>query len=496
MSATLELLPGLRLSPLPPPLPRPGPTAGPGAADDLPADPAREAAARFGGIAATAVHPFEVAAAIEADGVTDRQVQREYGRLDAFELAEELYAETPRDYPEPEPAPAPWRAPLSASLLRGLVYALPGLAIPLGRPMLTGAADRGGLPHGTFALAASLLLCWAWNQGLAHRTHLWLGRGRRRAAGRCLSRGALAGALLGAGGAVVTGLLTGRHIGDVLIFCAGQSLYMGASCVLLVLGREGVLLGALAPAALGGAAVLAGLLPAIPELSLLLLCTLLLALIQAARALRSCGGGSDNQDDDTRNGDARNDGPATDDPVADDPVPGLLTSLPHGLFGLAMALLTLGTALRGRHVEVAPTVALTLSMGPAEWLLYGYRRRIHRALLTAASSRVFVWHSVRSLLLGLGSYLGILAALGVGLGAAMVGMPFGPQFAGLLPLGAAVWTALLLQALGSVWLSAGICAPAAAATLAGVGVTKAGGIAAAVLLVVACRTLGRVTVHR
>jgi hypothetical protein len=482
MSATLELLPGLRLSPLPPPLPRPrasagaatkaGATGGHGA----PADPVEEAAARFSGIAAAAVHPFEVAAAIEADGVTDRQVQRDYGRMDAFELAEELYADTPRDYPEPEQAPSPWNAPLSASLLRGLVYALPGLAFPLGRPMLSGPADRGGLPHGTFALATSLLLCWAWNQGLAHRAHLWLGRGAQHSAARCLRRGAVTGAVLGSTGALLAGLLTGRHIGDVLIFCAGQSVYMALSCILLVLGREAALLGALAPAAVGGAAVLLGLVPALPELSPLLLGTLALAGAQAVRALRSCRDGGEAE--------------------ADDPVPGWHHSLPHALFGLAMALLTLGTALRGSHVDVAPTVALTLSMGPAEWLLYGYRGRIHHALRAAGTSRSFALRSVHSLLLGLGTYLGILAALGTVLGVALVGIPFGPQLAGLMPLGAAVWMALLLQALGSAWTAAGICGPAAAATLAGAGETVVGAVAAVVLLVVACGTLGRVTVHR
>jgi hypothetical protein len=469
MTATLDLLPGLRLSPLNPPLPRPE-------AEGAPADPAQQAAARFSGIAAAAVHPFEVAAAIEADGVTDRQVQRDYGRMDAFELAEELYADTPRDYPEPEPAPSPWNAPLSASLLRGLVYALPGLAFPLGRPILTGPADRGGLPHGTFALATSLLLCWGWNQGLAHRTHLWLGRGGRRSAGRCLVRGTAAGAALGTLGATVAALLTGRDAGHALLFCAGQSVYMSASCVLLVLGGETALLIALAPAVLGGAAVLAGLLPATPALSSLLLCTLLAAVVQALRVLRSCSRGSDAE--------------------SDDPAPRLHASLPHALFGLAMALLTLGTALRGSQVQVAPTVALTLSMGPAEWLLYGYRRRIHHALRAAASSRAFALRSVHSLLLGLGSYLGILAALGAALGSALVGLPSGAHLPALLPLGAAVWTALLLQALGSAWLAAGICAPAAVATLAGVAEARVGDATAVVLLLVACGTLGRATVHR
>ena len=474
MSATLELLPGLHLSPLPPPRPRPAPARGPA---DGPVDPAEEAALRFSGIAASAVHPFEVAAAIEADGVTDRQVQRDYGRMDAFELAEELYADTPRDYPEPEPVPSPWNAPLSASLLRGLVYALPGLAFPLGRPLLRGPADAGGLPHGTFALAASLLLCWGWNQGLAHRTHLWLGRGRYRAAEQGLRRGVAGCAVLGTAGALLAALCAGRDFGAVLLFCAGQSLYMGASCVLLVLGCELGLLCALAPAALGGAAVLAGLLPATTTLSSLLLCTVVLVVRRARKALRSCGDRGDEED-------------------GDDRPPALLASLPHGLFGLAMALLTLGTALRGSHVDVAPTIALTLSMGPAEWLLYDYRRRIHHALRAAGSSRGFALRSVHSLMLGLGSYLGILTGLGAVLGVLLVGMPFGSQLADLLPLGAAVWTALLLQALGSAWTAAGICTPAAAATLAGIGEAAVGGVAAVLLLLIACATLGRATVHR
>jgi hypothetical protein len=467
VSAFLELLPGLRLEPLPARLPRP----------DRPMDPADEAATRFGGIAATAVHPFEVAAAIEAEGVTDRQVQRHYGRQDAFELAEDLYADTPRHYPEPEPVPSPWTAPLSASLLRGVLYALPGLAFPLGAPLFAGPADTGRLPHGTFALALSVLLTWAWNQALAHRAHSWLGRGQRRSAGRCLARGAAVGSGLGAGGALLAALLAERASGGVLVFCLGQALYLGASCVLLVLGGEAALLRALSPAALGGAAVLAGLLRPSPVTALLLVCTLGLTALQAWRLLRAC----------------RDDG---DRGSAGDPKPPLRSSLPHGFFGMAMSLLTLGAALRGGHIEVAPTVALTVSMGPAEWLLYGYRSRIHAALRAAQSARGFALLSARSLALGLGSYLGALAALGGVVGVAMTGGPSGQQLPGLLALGATIWTALLLQATGSAWAAAGVCIPAAAATVAGATESLVGGVAAATLLLIACRTLGRVTVHR
>jgi hypothetical protein len=477
MSAVLELLPGIRLSPLPKVLPRP----------DIPMDPAEEAVHRFGGVAATAVHPFEVAAAIEAEGVTDRQVQRHYGRLDAFELAEDLYADTPRSYPEPEAAPSPWHSPLPTSVLRGVLYALPGLGFPLGAPMLTGPPDAGGLPHGTFALALSVLFTWAWNQALAHRAHHRLGRGQQRAAGRCLLRGAFAGAGLGILGALLGALAVGADVGGVLLFCGGQALYLGASCVLLVLGREKALLGTLAPAALGGAAVLLGLFRPTPLTALLLVCTVLWTVSRAGLSLRRQLGGSD-------------------DETAVEPMPPIRASVPHGLFGMAMSLLTLGIALRGGHVDVAPMVALTLSMGPAEWLLYGYRHRVHSALRAAHTMRGFALLSARALAVGLVTYLGLLAVLGGAMGAALagagaggrggVGTGVGQELPGLLALGATIWTALLLQALGSAWAAAGICAPAAAATVAGATEVAVGGIAAVLLVTVACWSLGRVTVHR
>lgn len=470
MSAVLELLQGLRLNPLPPALPRPV----------RPEDPATEAASRFGGVAASAVHPFEVAAAIEAEGVSDRQVQRAYGRMDAFELAEELYADTPRSYPEPEATPSPWHSPLSTSVLRGLLYALPGLGFPLGAPMLTGPPDSGGLPHGTYALALSVLFNWAWNQALAHRTHSRLGRGQRRAAGRCLLYGALVGAGLGALGALLGALVAGTDIGGVLLFCCGQAVYLGSSCVLLVLGRETALLCTLAPAALGGAGALLGLFRPTPLTALLLLATVLLTLGGTARQLRTL---------------LRD----TDEDFAVEPLPPVRASVPHGLFGMAVSLLTLGVALRGGHIEVAPTVALTVSMGPAEWLLYGYRHRIHGALRAAHSARVFALLSARSLALGLAGYLAVLALLGAGTGLALAGVAVGqqlPELLGLLALGATIWTALLLQATGSAWAAAVICVPAAAATVAGATQAAVGGVAAVLLLGVACRSLGRITVHR
>ncbi|MHA6760362.1 hypothetical protein [Streptacidiphilus sp. PAMC 29251] len=226
--------------------------------------------------------------------------------------------------------------------------------------------------------------------------------------------------------------------------------------------------------------MLLGLFRPTPLTALLLVCTVLLAVGQAGRELRK---------------QLRD----TDDDTAVEPLPPVRASIPHGLFGMAMSLLTLGIALRGGHLDVAPMLALTVSMGPAEWLLYGYRNRIHGALRAAHSMRGFALLSARSMAVGLLTYLGLLALLGGAMGAALAKGPVGPvgtELPGLLALGATIWTALLLQALGSAWAAAGICTPAAAATVAGATEVAVGGIAALLLVAVACWSLGRVTVHR
>lgn len=127
-----------------PTIPRPRHT-GPG--DPGPAgDPMEELADRLGPFIAAAVHPDEIAAILESDGMTDEHIRLTYGRHDSFGLAEELYARVPRAFPEPEHVPDPWKVSLTACLLRGVIFALPGLAYVLGAPLLEGPQDRLGLP--------------------------------------------------------------------------------------------------------------------------------------------------------------------------------------------------------------------------------------------------------------------------------------------------------------------------------------------------------------
>ncbi|MFD5270173.1 hypothetical protein [Streptomyces sp. NPDC058335] len=105
---------------------RPYPAAGPVAPRRGGAvDPVKALMHRHRGLCERAVDPLEIAAGLEAHGVTDRTAAR-FRHRDVFSLAEEMYARVPRDGdtpPRPEPTPAP-RARLDWALLTLLPGAL------------------------------------------------------------------------------------------------------------------------------------------------------------------------------------------------------------------------------------------------------------------------------------------------------------------------------------------------------------------------------------
>ncbi|MFD9729090.1 hypothetical protein [Streptomyces sp. NPDC059072] len=506
----------------------PGSAGYPGATDTLPAvprprregpcaaDPLDELASRLDGLVAAAVHPDEIAAVLESDGMTDEHIRLAYGRHDSFALAEELYARVPRSFPEPESTPDPWKASLTACLLRGVIFALPGLAYVLGAPLLEGPQDRLGLPAGTLTLLAGALIGWVWDQTLSHRAYSWLGLGDRAAAGRTLLVGAPAGSLLGTAAALA--VPGGPPFSYA--FAAGQALYVGAATVLLVLGRERVLLAALGPMAAGAVLALFVDLPvparvALLVVSLLAACTLAVRELPLAEGLRAGarrirgrvrprpGGGPVRWR--MLRGAEEEYGPRG---------PRLGDSVPYGVFGLGTGLLVLyaalGEVLAGGPAEAvaAPSaVALTLSMGPAEWLLYRFRSGSLAGLRAARSADAFRRRMLTTLAGCLTAYLTMLLALGLAGTMLWPGAPAltGLRAATLLLLGAVMWTGLLLQSFGAVRPAAVVCASAAvaqsAALLAGMGQPRlvqlvVAGAAASVLAALVCLLLGRATAHR
>ncbi|GGS96068.1 hypothetical protein GCM10010254_15010 [Streptomyces chromofuscus] len=473
-------------------------------------DPVDELAERLDDFVAAAVHPDEIAALLESDGLSDARIRERYGVQNSFALAEELYERVGRRYPEPDgPVHDPWQAGLLGCLLRGVVFALPGLAYVLGAPLLAGPSGDVGLPAGAIPLLGCALTGWAWNQALAHRAYSWLGLGDLSAARRCLLVGAPLGALLG----TLTALaVAGGAEPAVVAFAAGQSCYLGASTALLVLGRERALLGALLPMAAGAVAAAPTDAPEAARVTLLLgslAAVVAVALREVAPAAKELGEGSW-----TAGLTALLPFGALGAPPRRTSGPRLAASLPYALFGLAGGVLVLHAALgdvltgQERSAFAAPAaVALTLSMGPAEWLLHRFRSGSLAGLRSTSTPRAFRRATARTVVRCLTGYLAALLALASATAALWPHTPFpgGVRLAGLLLLGVVLWTGLLLQSFGAVLGAAAICGAAALAqTLALVTHTGAPhlagptvyGCAAAAQAALVCGLLGRATAHR
>ncbi|WP_161331528.1 hypothetical protein [Streptomyces sp. SID5789] len=124
------------------------------------ADPVKALMHRHRELCERAVDPLEIAAGLEAHGVTDRTAAR-FRHRDVFSLAEEMYARVPRDddsAPRPTDPPAPriGAAWLVLALLPGVLCAaaVAGLRLTDGRPRLIAAAV--GALAVTLALRAAL----------------------------------------------------------------------------------------------------------------------------------------------------------------------------------------------------------------------------------------------------------------------------------------------------------------------------------------------------
>lgn len=437
-------------------------------------DPVGELAGRLEDFVAAAVHPDEVAALLESDGLTDEQIRRRYGHEDSFSLAEDLYARVERRFPRsPEdPAPGAGSPTLLGCLLRGLLFTLPGLAHVLAAPVLAGGRT------GYAPLLAAALAGWTWNQALAHRAYTRLGLGDRAAAARTLLRGAPVGVVLGTAAAAAVAPAPAPAV----LFTAGQSIYLAAATVLLVLGRERVLLPALLP--LVGGALFAAFHP-MPAWAHLVLP---LASVTAAAGLAAGAVAGVLRPADPGGRGVRGSRRAE--------LRGLGDSVPYGLFGLGSGALVLHVALDSPPFAVA----LTLGTGPAEWLLYRFRAEALAGLRASTSPRAFRLSVAAALVRSLAGYAGALLTL---MAAALLlwpggGGPGAAPAAGALLLGAVLWTGLLLQAFGAVLSPAAVCCAAALVPLLLPGSERlfVPAAASAVLVLLVCAQLGRITAHR
>ena len=212
-----------------------------------------------------AVDSFEIAAGLEAAGVSDRQARTFYGAASVFELAEAMYQLVPRRPSNEAALVDPWDKPLSRHLLRGLLYGLPGLLYAVALIMLSTGFDAV-LLIGTTIVATGL------GQGLSVLGHVLIGRGRQRAASAMFRTALVVGGLLGAL-IMLTGWLTGS-LSAAVVLAGCQVAYLLAATVLMVLDATLLLLAVLAPGVVLAIMELAGstLIPRGVTLGALALC--------------------------------------------------------------------------------------------------------------------------------------------------------------------------------------------------------------------------------
>ena len=380
-------------------------------------------------LCAAAVDPLEIAARLEASGMSNQVVLESYGHPDVFGLAEALYVAVPF-----EAAPAPVRAvPPRGSvkdLARGALFAIPTL--------MYSVAIRGfGLDLAWWSLAVGLICGWALGQAVA--SFGWAMRGRSDHDGEpALVVSALVSAAVVSGAvSLAITLLVGRGAEEVAVAML-LTLYMVASSILLLYEEELRMALALLP---GTAAVvvvethwpfaISGRVA-----SAVVITSVMITTVSALRRAVRRGwkvpmlGPTDRAN-----------------------------ALRYLLHGLSCALFTstiiaFGYSSHGGKSRMALAVwPLLLTLGVMEWQLRSFRSRASGLLAGATTLRQFARGAQRLFLRSFAVYLALLGALSV----AVFGMA-DFHHPGMLPLllvaqgtlGVAFFIALILVASGRI----------------------------------------------
>jgi len=414
---------------------------------------------KFVVVCESAVHPLEIAGALEFDGWNDQAVRKRYGVSDVFTLAEEMYRRVPRRPTEPAPQPDPWRISKWKPTLHGLLYAVPTVCFTAAAGLLVGRSAPT-------VMIVALLSSWALSQALAYLGYMRLGQGVPAQAQRVLLVGLGAG-MVGVLTAICCVSMVVHVTRPVFIFGLGLGTYMLGATVLLVLGAERLLCLALAPGVLGATTFLLLGRPLHLEHAAwaTLAATPLLALgLAVARTSRSAGL--------RRRVKRPGAKPAKLLSAAD-----LRAALPSAGFGLvAGGLLVFPVAIgTPGHGGVNPgallaSLPLTLSMGAAEWMLVWFRRHTRRAMRKTHQPQAFAVRARLLLAAGLLQYLTVMVLLTVAV--VVVATESGlllhprwtalPQIAVYMALGCSMFVALLLNGFGRRIFPLAACAAALA----------------------------------
>jgi hypothetical protein len=206
-------------------------------------------------VTARAVDRFELAAALESNGITDSAAQFRFGCPDVFVLADEVLRRT-APQSRPHSAPVATHSSSAADLRdigHGLLYLSPVAIFPL-------VFDLLGYTGLLFSLVVLGGLGWVWAGGSSWIAYRLLGRGLSGLAAAFLRRSALLGPVVGGVVSVVLVEATGAEPGLVVLGVVLMAFQM-TSTLLMLYRREELLLLAMAPAVVASLAYLAGLLP-------------------------------------------------------------------------------------------------------------------------------------------------------------------------------------------------------------------------------------------
>ncbi|MFI1994158.1 hypothetical protein [Actinoplanes sp. NPDC020271] len=236
----------------------PAPVLHPVVLPQISTDPLDELVDRLRPRLRRAVDGLQVAAALEADGCTDRIARVEYGFTDVFVLADEVFRRLGPQALEDSgpPARARGRWETLRVLAHGPLYALPSVVFPAVLAVL-------GQRSLVLALALAGGLGWMYSGTAAYAAYKLLGAYRPRAAAVLLARTTLAGPLIGAAAGATVVAVTGGGTALILL-TAGQLAYQMAGTVLVFYRQEGRLAATMLPAVVGGGVYLIAGAPARP----------------------------------------------------------------------------------------------------------------------------------------------------------------------------------------------------------------------------------------
>jgi hypothetical protein len=392
---------------------------------------------RLDAVCTHAVSPLEIAAALEADGITDAISRDKYGHDDVFALASALYVRVPLRTSR-RTAGRKSLQTTSRSIARGLLFALPGLFFFVVVPMFSSSSAPA-------VMLLAVMAGWGLSQIMAILGHTLVGRGNGSSAGKVLGLMLIAGLALMCVGGAVAAFGTGWDR-NLVTACCTQMLYVMAATVLLLFERDGLLWMSLLPGAAISTAYLAG-----NPLGLSREVAVSGVVLAMALAFASAIYAADR---------AYQEGPRSPIGLGRQD---LSTSLEFGTYGLLVAACLAAPMMRAVMIAgtnpsmiAVATVPLMLSMGVAEWQLTRYVERRNRAMDAAHDIETFAHAAWRGLLISLGTHaaallaLSLVTVLGIFLTIGSIPGEALTLLAAYLLLGAALFLALVLTSWGRI----------------------------------------------